>query len=174
MIRHYEHNFSFFPKKSIASIICTFCYVVLQKKIVIYWPCDQFFCHEIRVTGKVNEQNIFFGCLFSHSWDLGPTESDLRFFLQNLTHVPNCSVTQDCDRAFNFKLVRKFCSFNSWPFYIHLSLPILCRTVIQREFIMNLPWISNRVVFSPSVSNVVTEGVKTRNQTRSKRLKFRL
>ena len=49
------------------------------------------------------------------------------------------SVTQVCDRGFNFKLVRKFCSFNSSPFYINLSLPILCRTVIPREFIMNLP-----------------------------------
>ena len=96
------HNFHAFPEKSTADIICTFG-TVLQHQIVIIDLATNFCWPEIRVTGKFKKQNQCFVCLLSHSWDLGPTGSDLRPF-----HRSQCKRITEIARLPKMASVRWF------------------------------------------------------------------
>ena len=66
--RHYQHDFDvYFPKKAMLAKFAFLSSLAAQ--------CNHFFTRD--VTGKFEKLNQFFVCLLSHSWNLGPTGSDL-------------------------------------------------------------------------------------------------
>ena len=66
--RHYQHDFDvYFPKKGMLAKFAFLSSLAAQ--------CNHFFTRD--VTGKFEKLNQFFVCLLSHSWNLGPTGSDL-------------------------------------------------------------------------------------------------
>ena len=66
--RYYQHDFDvYFPKKAMLAKFAFLSSLAAQ--------CNHFFTRD--VTGKFEKLNQFFVCLLSHSWNLGPTGSDL-------------------------------------------------------------------------------------------------
>ena len=66
--RHYQHDFDvYFRKKAMLAKFAFLSSLAAQ--------CNHFFSRD--VTGKFEKLNQFFVCLLSHSWNLGPTGSDL-------------------------------------------------------------------------------------------------
>ena len=66
--RHYQHDFDvYFPKKAMLAKFAFLSSLAAQ--------CNHFFTRD--VTGKFEKLNQFFVYLLSHSWNLGPTGSDL-------------------------------------------------------------------------------------------------
>ena len=91
IIRHYKHNFYYFPKNSTASLISLLSRFVAQNYHLLIIQLIFFF-------GKFGWQNEIFVCLLLRSWDLGPPGSDPGLFPQDgITG----SITQDGVRVLN-------------------------------------------------------------------------